>query len=300
MHIDLNLLLVLSLLLQTRSVTGTARRLGISQPAVSRSLAQLRDVFQDPLLIRTNRGMELTRRGEDLIPNVQEWMARTNSLFATQDFDPQLLDRRFRIASTDFGVTSVIGPALARFHRLAPKAKLEIVPFGETMHARLVTGDIDLIVTGLEPDLRATYGKLLFQERFSCLMRAGHPALAHQDALTMDEFLRWPHISVLIGETGFDRINALLGPRAAERNIIASLPYMQAAPFMLTQSDAMVVLPERIAHSIAISHKLGVATPPAGIANFDYWVLWHERNRRDTATIWLVDLLSASCQPPDE
>lgn len=281
-------------------MTGTARRLGISQPAVSRSLAQLRDVFQDPLLIRTNRGMELTRRGEDLIPNVQEWLTHTNSLFATQHFDPRLLDRRFRIASTDFGVTSVIGPTLARFHMQAPKAMLEIVPFSETMHSRLASGDIDLIVTGLEPDLRATYGRPLFQERFSCLMRAGHPALAHHETLTMDEFLRWPHIAVLVGETGFDRINALLGPRAGERNIIASLPYMQAAPFLLTDSDALLVLPERIAHSVAMSHKLGVAAPPPGIASFDYWVLWHERNRRDTATMWLVDLLGEACQPPGE
>lgn len=300
-HIDLNLLLILSFLLQTRSVTGTARRLGISQPAVSRSLAQLRDAFQDPLLIRTNKGMELTRRGEDLIPSVQSWLAHTNSLFATQEFDPKQLNRRFRVASTDFGVTAVLAPALDPFHRMAPQAMLEIVQFSDAMHARLASGEIDLIVTGLEPDLQATYGRLLFREEFSCLMRKGHPALeTGGQPLSVDQFVHWPHIAVLVGETGFDRINTQLGERAAERTIIAALPYFQAAPSLLRDSDAMVVLPRRAAREMAAAHDMGLADPPPLLASFDYWVLWHERNRRDAATMWLVDLLAAHCQPPEE
>jgi len=299
-HIDLNLLLILSFLLQTRSVTGTARRLGISQPAVSRSLAQLRDAFQDPLLIRTNKGMELTRRGEDLIPSVQEWLTCTNSLFASQEFDAKQLTRRFRVASTDFGVTAVLAPALASFHQLAPQAMLEIVPFSDAMHARLASGEIDLIVTGLEPDLRATYGRMLFQEPFSCLTRKGHPALATGRQLSLEAFLKWPHIAVLIGEESFDRVNAQLGARAADRTIIAALPYIQAAPSMLNGSDALLVLPRRAGEEMAEAYDLGLIDPPKEIASFDYWVLWHERNRRDAATMWLVELLSSHCQAAAE
>ena len=282
-------------------MTGTARRLGISQPAVSRSLAQLRDAFQDPLLIRTNKGMELTRRGEDLIPSVQNWLAHTNSLFATQEFDPEHLTRRFRLASTDFGVTAVLAPALGAIHRMAPQAMLEIVPFSEAMHAKLASGEIDLIVTGLEPDLQATYGRILFRERFLCLMRKDHPAVKRDgQPLSVGQFLQWPHIAVLVGENGFDRINSRLGDRAGERTIIAALPYFQAAPSLLRDSDALVVLPERAARDMASAYDLGLAEPPGDLADFEYWVLWHERNRRDAATMWLVDQLAAHCRAPDE
>ena len=70
----------------------------------------------------------------------------------------------------------------------------------------------------LEPDLQATYGRMLFREEFSCLMRKDHPALENGgQPLSVDQFVHWPHIAVLVGETGFDRINTQLGERAAER-----------------------------------------------------------------------------------
>lgn len=295
-NVDLNLLRVLALLLQTRSVTGTARRLGISQPAASRSLAQLREVFGDPLLIRTNHGMELTRRAEELLPPLNEWLAHTSSLFASSDFHPATLERRFRIASTDFGVISVLSPSLPRLTELAPKAAIDIVAFTDSMTAKLAAGEIDLIVTGREPDLSATYGRHLFTEGSACVMRAGHPLAGGAiDQLSMDQFLNWPHISILVGEDGFDRIGFMLGARASERRVIATLPYFQAAPSLLGKSDAIITLPRRIAHHLAAAADLTVVDAPGEFPTLDYWVLWHERSRRDSATMWLVDILADTC-----
>ncbi|MDT9170729.1 LysR family transcriptional regulator, partial [Escherichia coli] len=92
-HFDLNSLVILGLLLRTKSVTRTAQQLGVSQPSVSRSLAQLRSLLGDPLLVRTAGGMELTRRAEELAPSLQDWLATTAGLLEPPCFDPATLDR---------------------------------------------------------------------------------------------------------------------------------------------------------------------------------------------------------------
>ncbi|WP_414902405.1 LysR family transcriptional regulator [Sphingomonas flavalba] len=291
------MLLTLSVLLQTRSVTGTARKLGVSQPAVSRSLTQLRIAFQDPLLIRTNRGMDLTSRGEELVAPVQNWLATTSLLFTSSRFDPAKLQRTFRIASTDHGVLSVIAPALRELQQLAPEAVLEVSAFSDTMNAKLASGELDLIVTGIEPDFSATYGRHLFEESCSCVMRAGHPALAGHDdgAMAIDNFLQWPHISVTVSEYGPDPVSAMLNDHAAYRKVRARLPYFQISPFMLLDSDAVVTLPTQTAHTFAADERFAVIPAPVEIGRFNYWVLWHERSRRDPATMWLVDVIADAC-----
>lgn len=295
-------MLTLSVLLQTRSVTGTARKLGISQPAVSRSLAQLRNAFQDPLLIRTNRGMDLTSRGEELVAPVQHWLTTTTLLFTANQFDPATLQRTFRVASTDFGVLSVIAPALKPFHALAPQAVLQVSAFSETMNAKLGSGELDLIVTGIEPDFSATYGQHLFKESCSCVMRADHPALKGHDngELPLERFLEWPHISVTVSEYGPDPVGAMLGEHGPDRRIVARLPYFQVAPFLLLESEAIVSLPTTTARTLAEDRRFAIISAPPEMGTFNYWVLWHERSRRDSATMWLVDLLTRACGAPDE
>lgn len=295
-NIDLNLLLMLSLLLQTRSVSATARRIGTSQPTASRALARLRELFGDPLLIRTNSGMELTRRAEELVEPLRDWLAHTDALLVDRSFDPATVKRRFRIASTDFGVSAAIAPALARFHGEAPCAAIDILPFTEGMHGKLASGEIDLMVSGLDPDNSITYSQRLFQMTGACLMRADHPlALETTERISLDQFLEWPHISILVGEDGFDRVAALLGARAAERRVIATIPYFQAAHTLLDASDALMLLPMPTARRLLRDERIAVRQAPDILPSMDYWVFWHERSRRDPATMWLVDLLADGC-----
>nr|WP_052118003.1 TetR family transcriptional regulator [Novosphingobium pentaromativorans] len=129
-HLSPNLILVLAYLLKTRSVGSTALALGLSQPSVSRYLAQLREVIKDPLLVRTGNGMTRTRRADELVDKLSDWVSHTAGLFDERAFAPVRLNRRFRIASTDFGTTSVLHPALAQLRRDAPGVGIDIVPLG--------------------------------------------------------------------------------------------------------------------------------------------------------------------------
>lgn len=227
MHFDLNSLVILGLLLRTKSVTRTAQQLGVSQPSVSRSLAQLRSLLGDPLLVRTAGGMELTRRAEELAPSLQDWLATTAGLLEPPRFDPATLDRRFRVASTDFGVAAVVAPTLPHIGRAAPLAAIDIVPLTGDMVARLTAGEIDLIISGLDPDPAQTYERFLFTETFSCVVDRHHKLAAHPTdrSLSVEDFLSCPHISFVVSDSGFDRIELRLGDLASRRRVIARLPY---------------------------------------------------------------------------
>ncbi len=262
-------------------------------------MARLRELFDDPLLIRANKGMQLTCRAEELVEPLRHWLAHTDSLFARGRFDPAAVNRRFRIASTDFGVTAVIAPALARLHGQAPGVVVDTVAFTDGMFGKLASGEIDLILSGLDPDHSLAYSRRLFTMTSCCLMRAGHPLAAGKGRISIEQFLAWPHISILVGEHGFDRVAALLGARAGERRVIATTPYFEAAQAMLGASDALLLLPTPLARSrppgSRASPRFAVRPAPALFPPLDYRLLWHERNRRDPATMWLVEQLAESC-----
>src|SRR5690606_11442273 len=144
-----------------------------------------------------------------------------------------------------------------------------------------------------------TYGHHLFTERCSCMMRAGHPAAdGIEGPMPLDRFLAWPHISITVAETSIDRINLLLGEATGRRNVVASLPSFLVGAQLLA-SDTIVTVPNRLAHSFLGDERYVILPAPAEMAPFDYWVLWHERSRRDPATMWMVDLLTDSCAAAD-
>lgn len=299
MHFDLNMLAVLAHLLRTQSVTMTADRLGVSQPSVSRSLARLRELFNDPLLVRTARGMEPTRRAEELLEPLQQWLASGNALLSQPGFNPADLSRRFRIASTDFGVSAVLGPALPAIHQQAPGAAIDIQPLSADILMRLAAGELDMVISGLDSDPSLAHERYLFTESFSCVLSPHHP-LADKPAhipLTTDEFLAYPHISMVISDTEFDRINMRLGKAAEQRRILARLPYFHAAPHIIGASDAIMTLPNRSALPLVQSHGLRCRKAPEFIGTFDYKLLWHERAHRDPAITWLCEMMAVSEEP---
>lgn len=299
MHFDLNMLAVLAHLLRTQSVTMTADRLGVSQPSVSRSLARLRELFNDPLLVRTARGMEPTRRAEELLEPLQQWLASGNALLSQPGFNPADLSRRFRIASTDFGVSAVLGPALPAIHQQAPGAAIDIQPLSADILMRLAAGELDMVISGLDSDPSLAHERYLFTESFSCVLSPHHP-LADKPAhvpLTTEEFLAYPHISMVISDTEFDRINMRLGKAAEQRRILARLPYFHAAPHIIGASDAIMTLPNRSALPLVQSHGLRCRKAPEFIGTFDYKLLWHERAHRDPAITWLCEMMAVSEEP---
>jgi DNA-binding transcriptional LysR family regulator len=298
-HIDLNLLATLAVLLQTRSVTGTARRLRLSQPTVSRSLAELRRILDDPILVRTSRGMQRTHRAEELVAPVEQWLASTSALLQSPGFEPAALDRCFRVASTDYGVLTVVAPALAAITTDAPGVTVDIVPFSADMMHKLASGEIDLIISGLESDFGAVQSRPLFTDTYTCIMRSGHDLAGSDVPLTLDAFFAWPHVGVVVSDLAVDGVEVRLGERSVERRVTVRLPYFHAAPSLIAASDVLMTLPTRAAMRFASSYGLAVRPAPTTIDPLDYRLLWHQRGTCDRATMWLADMLTTHCTSVD-
>lgn len=143
-NIDLNLLRMLRVLLETRSVTRSGEKLGLSQPAASRVVAKLRYLFNDPLLERTSRGYVLTPVANALLPKVLAAMASAEQVFLPTVFDPTTMEREFRIGTTDYGSLTVIVAFASYLLRNAPRALLTVSGWSEETFQELENGDLDI------------------------------------------------------------------------------------------------------------------------------------------------------------
>lgn len=292
-HLDLNLLMILRTVLETRNVTAAAERLNMSQPAVSRSLTRLRDVFQDPLFVKGARGVIATPRAEALAASVATLLANIDAVIDHPGFSPRTTDRVFRVATTDYGAIAVMPELVAVVARQAPHARIEIVPFSPEIFRRLIAGEVDL---ALYSDDRVPDGlrtKPLFTEKYVTLMRAGHPLqpTTKRKRLSLKQFVAHPHILVSIfgGITG--DVDAALATRGLERRIAVVLPYFATAALLASKTDLILTLPERASRQLAVPHDLVVTAPPLEVEGFGYQMVWHDRTDRDTGCMWLRDNL---------
>lgn len=290
---------MLALLLKTKSVTGTAAMLGISQPSVSRALQQLRCTLNDPLLVRNGGGMSRTRRGDDLVDRLADWMAATATLLEEPAFDPASIRRRFSLASSDFGVAAVIAPALPGIHMVASDAAVDVVPLSSSPLRSLATGDVDLVISGLNHDPSQFHREHLFTDDFVCLLAQDHPLATSVGPLPLSSFLAYPHLGMTVSDAAIDHVAVALGTASRNRRVMTSLPYFALAPDVLTGTNLIMTLPGRAARRFGKGKPLRTINAPGEIGCLSYWMLWHERTHHDPASEWLRKQLAASVHLPE-
>ncbi|PDT11286.1 LysR family transcriptional regulator [Rhizobium sp. M1] len=298
-NVDLNHLVVLRLLLETRSVTLTAKRLNMSQPAVSRALARLRMLLGDKILLKGKSGMTPTARAESLIDPLASLLNQLESFVAPSAFDPGTTQRLFRIAMTDHAAIIMLPSLMSMFAQEAPNAVIEIVPFTNDTFVQLGSGHIDLILYTDHPVPEGLMTRSLFEERLICLMSTRHPLLAgrengSQRSLTPEEFLAYPHALVSVPGLPRSHVDEVLARQGLERRIALRLPYFATAAFVCAASDLIVVLPSRVASTLAAGRDLTLVEPPLELREFGYRMVWHRRVHEDPGAIWLRDLVAAS------
>lgn len=301
-RIDLNLLVVLAALLETRSVTRAAERLGSSQPAVSRSLARLRDLFGDRLMVKGANGMMPTLRAEAMMEPLANLLGNVEGFLARPEFEPAATDRVFRIATTDYGALAVLPAMLARFAREAPHAAIEIAAFSRDVFRTLAEGKIDFVLYSDNPVPGSFRTRELFRERFVTLVRRGHPLLrqlrAGHDVLPLKLFTAWPHILVSVfGGTGGPIDTALAG-QGLKRHVALQVPYFATAAVMTAASDFLVTMPSRAALQLAPRLDLVVLRTPPLVKPYGYRLLWHERSHDDPGAAWLRRMIFESVKLP--
>lgn len=176
--LDLNLLKAFDALMDERSVTRAAARLALTQPAVSAMLSRLREAFDDPLFVRSSRGVVPTARAEALAPTVRRVLLEVAAMLQPLSFDPPTAALTMTVAATDYALRAVVLPWLGVLRTLAPKVRVSVRPIDDgRLATQLERGEVDLALTTPEAAPPDVHARRLFDESYVVVARSDHPAL---------------------------------------------------------------------------------------------------------------------------
>ncbi|ARP90458.1 hypothetical protein CAL14_09280 [Bordetella genomosp. 9] len=276
--VNLNLLTVFELLMETRSATETAARLHTTQPGISRKLAELRRVFADPLFVLVRRQLVPTPRALEIRPTVREALAAIGGIMETGgSFDPQQSARTFRIAARHT-IEWMLAPRLRSYcDKHAPNVRFAFVNMqGVALPEKQLEDHSIDIALGRFEDIGSRFQSLgLFDDDRVCLVRHGHPAARAK--LTPARFceLRFVTTTDMFGKD--NEVDAWLRTHGRHRRFDLYVSSMSHVPLILLQTDLAVTMPRKLATYIARFHRLHVLELGFKLPKSHYNMVWHAR-----------------------
>ena len=283
---DLNLLVIFAVLAEERNVSRAAERILLSQPAVTRALQRLREMFQDDLLVRLSGEYELTPKGEKLLREVESALPRLDRLLSGGDFEPSEESAHFRLAGTDYAAHIIASP-LAKFLLAAGKGLgFTMHPLTDAVLDALDRGRIDLLLHADDGNVPSHLCReTIFEEDFVCVV-------AKQSnfgrTLTLPQYLEAQHIGVSILD-GLQTIpDQRLETIGKKRHLAFRVPYFSVAAQAVVGTELVATIPRRMATLPESLHsELRFAKAPKPMGRFKYLMAWHPRMDSDAPHIWL-------------
>jgi DNA-binding transcriptional LysR family regulator len=285
--IDLNQLVLFNQLMVDRSVSKAAENLGISQPAVSNTLAKLRRLLGDELFLRTRTGMVPTPLAEQIAEPIGYALSMIHSgLNQRPDFDPKSVRRALTIGMTDIGEIVFLPALVKRLRELAPGIHLSTVRNSATqLREDMESGKVDLAIGPL-PQLKAGFfQRKLFRQRYVCLFRKGH--LLDRKRLTVADFTAAEHLVIIAAGTGHGQVDELLRKAGIERNVVLSVPHFVGVGHILRQTDLVATVTETLAESLIVPFELTYRRHPVDLPQIPINVFWHAKVHRSPIHQWL-------------
>lgn len=298
-HFDLNLLRVLDMLLTVRSVTGAAENLHVTQQAVSGSLRRLREHFNDPLLVRVGRAVELTPLALGLtVPVRQALLTIEGALDYTPSFDPKTAKRTFRIAISDYGSFVIMPRLLKLLAKEAPDIAFQVGSLQEQSFIALEHGDLDFVAAPYPVDLFGLYRpgdsihhERLFSDDFVCVVDADHPEI--KDRLSEEQYRRLSHAFVHFGSHVETLVERGWKTHKLQPRIGVLAPGFASVLFMLPGTASIATVQRLLAEALAASLGLRIHASPLQFAPVDENLFWHQRSNQDPAHAYLREAFRA-------
>lgn len=301
-RIDLNLLVYLDALLKERNVTKAANQLGLSQPAMSNGLRRLREVFADPLLIRTSEGMTPTERAQELEPIVRGVLATIEKAVQPQaEFDAITSDRVFRIMASDYAEPILIPHLVETLRNEAPGISLDIMTPSDVDFYDVEQGKVDLVINRFDSMPQSFHQKNLWHDRFVCLVSKDNPVINN---FNLDTYLQAHHIWV--NKTGMGAgvgmnpkdvqrrgwVDNALSELGKTRNIRVFTRHYQAAMQLAAQKDLIVTIPYKATLLPVPTDELVVLEAPFAIPEMTLSMAWSPLLQHNPAHRWIRGVIT--------
>ncbi len=308
-RIDLNLLVYLDALLRERNVTQAANQLNLSQPAMSNGLRRLRELFDDPLLVRTSEGMTPTERALELEPVVREVLTSIDrAVQPRSDFEPGQAQRVFRIMASDYAEATLFPSVLSKLRELAPGITLDIMTPSDVSFLDVERGKVDMVINRFDSMPQSFHQIHLWNDSFTCVVNTNNPVL---EDFTLENYLRGDH--VWVSKTGMGVgvgvnpddvqrlgwVDAALDKLGKKRQIRVFTRHYQAAMTLAEQNDLIVTLPTRAAQLKRDNPRVVLRDPPLEIPPLELKMAWSPLLQHNPANKWLRKLIADTARELD-
>lgn len=292
MRYDLNLLPVFVTLMEERSVTRAAERLGMTQPALSNALARLRVVMRDPLFIRERYGIQPTPLALELAPVLRAALAQIDEVVHSQQaFEPAEAERLMTIAPNSYAEFALIPAVVARLRAVAPGISLRLTPYGSDLSETGVISGTTAMAIGRFGEVQDNLVvQHLMDDGLACVVRADHPDVG--DVLTRETYERLRHVNVLPPGRLRAGLFQVLERHGLKRDVAVSVTHFLAVPEMIAVTDYCATLPRLICARLAHDTRLKFVPAPVDLGAFPVDMAWHVRYRHDPAHRWLRTLIA--------
>ncbi|MEM8593777.1 MAG: LysR family transcriptional regulator [Pseudomonadota bacterium] len=300
-RVDLNLLVYLDVLLTERNVSRSAEQLGITQPAMSNGLKRLRNLFDDPILVRTSEGMVPTKRALELQPIVREMLTATKAVLQPiSEFNPEESKQTFHIMASDYIEATLIAPLIQTLRQVAPKITLDILTPSDVTFHDIEQGKVDLAINRFNQLPQSFHQNTIWRDGFSCLMNKNHPNAGN---FTLDTYLESEHIWVsktgMGAGTGMDRSNTqklgwvdeALAELNVKRDIRLFTRHYHVAPLLTQNSDLVVTMPTRAALIHKDNPDMVIIKAPFLIIPIELTMAWSPLLQHNPAHKWMRRLI---------
>ncbi len=296
-RVDLNLLVLFDAVFAERHVGTAAGHLHVTPSAVSHGLRRLRELFDDPLFLRTPKGVVPTARACELAAPIAEILSRVRTVVGSVErFDPARSARRFTIGAPDATLAVLLPRLTTELRRAAPRIDLAIVhllPASET--SLLDSGAIDLAVVPLDDIPARFFAKAVYEEEFVIAARAGHPFLKKPTLRGYCE-LRHALVSITGESQGF--LDQALAERGLSRRVALTVPNFLLALAALAGSDLVAAIPRSLLITHAARFGLASVKPPLPLRRWRLGAVVPEVSMADAGIAWLFAAVERAARAP--
>jgi DNA-binding transcriptional LysR family regulator len=295
---DLNLLVAFEALMTEGQVTRAARRLHITQPALSSALARLRAVFNDQLFVKDGKSMRPTLRARELNTPIREALEKVRNAIGRPSFRPETAAVTVRIATSDDLELTLISKVLKRLRTAAPGINLAIRRVSgvfELPSQELASGALDLAIGPFPQAPHHTTGLIvstpLYVDHLVCVAREKHPRIKR--TLSQAQFLEASHVVVYYPPGGMGIVDQLLVQRGTgqRRKVAMEVPHFITAVFAAGETDLVATVNSRIGERLRRAAGVRVLPFPFESPKMSYSLYWHGRQTADPAHTWLRQVI---------
>lgn len=310
-RLDLNLLVILQVLLEEQNVTRASRRLNLSQSALSKQLAKLRDMLDDPLFQRTAHGLKPTAHAQQIAERLPNLLQGIAELTQPPQFIAASCDRQFSFAMVESAYETLLTHFIGKALNEAPNIRFSSYVWTEHSLQALLMGQVDFGITGrdLTPQTGELFDNLpkelvcqtLFTHQQVCLVRKDHPALLAYDKghWDLDFYLSLSHVQVRCEGNDWWALDYHLARSGQHRKLSVIVPDFYGASNICANSDLVFTLPESFAKHAVKIYPLVELPLPTPFSPMAYVLLWHQRHREDPGHRWVRESLMA-CAKQDQ